>query len=202
MERKKHPTRSQNTKIVIRTVAPRRGAVSCRRRGRLLRVHGQLVSCSSSAMSAFPLEDRVLRTLDTRKLYQQTLEHLLISVCKAHFGNFQRHTSDYSSDNMQQRTIHVWGAALPWRSRTNCAPHHIAQTRIPYQSAAGLFFGTGGEHESLSVDEQCSVRGTLGGRATRKMLRKQDGTNSTFRCQAMFCMSIQPIRSQIRFRHL
>ena len=59
-------------------VAPRRGAVSCRRRGRLLRVVGHVASCSSSAMSACPLERRALRSLATRKLYQQTLAHFLL----------------------------------------------------------------------------------------------------------------------------
>ena len=58
-------------------VASRRGAMSCRRRGRVLRVVGHLVSCSFSAMSASPLEHRVLRTLATRKLCLLTLEHFL-----------------------------------------------------------------------------------------------------------------------------
>ena len=54
-------------------VAPRRGAMSCRRRAQL-RLDGHLMSCSSSATSATLLEHRALRTLATRKLDQQTLE--------------------------------------------------------------------------------------------------------------------------------
>ena len=60
----------------------RRGAMSCRRRDRLLRIVGHLMSCSSSAMSASLLEHSVLRTLATEKFYLQTLEHFLLSVAK------------------------------------------------------------------------------------------------------------------------
>ena len=45
-------------------------------------VVGHLMSCSSSATSASLLEHRVLRTLATRTLYQQTLEHFLTFAAK------------------------------------------------------------------------------------------------------------------------
>ena len=64
-------------------------------------------------MSAFPLEHRVLRSMDTRKLYQQTLEHFLISVSTRNSVFFQRNMDDYSSYSIQQRSLHVWSAALP-----------------------------------------------------------------------------------------
>ena len=52
-----------------------------------------------------------------------------------------------------------------------CSLHHIAQTRLPYQTGGGLLSDTGGEHESQIVDKQCRERGPLGGWATRKLLR-------------------------------
>ena len=45
-------------------------------------VVGHLMSCSSSATSASLVEHRALRTLATRKLLQQTLEHILTFVAK------------------------------------------------------------------------------------------------------------------------
>ena len=90
-----------------------------------------------------------------------------------------------------------------------CSLHHIAQTRLPYQTGGGLFSDTGGEHESQIVDKQCRERGTLGGWATRKLLRMRERTTATFCCQAFFLTkrcrsleSIQPMRSPVRFRHL
>ena len=47
-------------------VAPRPGDMSCRRRGGLFRGVGLVVSCSSSAMSACPLERSAFRSLATR----------------------------------------------------------------------------------------------------------------------------------------
>ena len=74
---------------------------------------------------------------------------------------------------------------------TDCSLHHIAQTRIPYQTGARLFSSTGGEHERQGVDKQCRARGTLSGWATRKMLRMRSICSS----QAMFrkTMSISQV---------
>ena len=53
-----------------------------------------------------------------------------------------------------------------------------------------------------------ALRGTLGGRATRKKLRMREGTVATFCCEPMFfkrCLSLQsihPMRNPERFRHL
>ena len=55
--------------------------MSCRRRARLRQVVGHS-SCSSSATPASLLEHGALRTLATRKLYQQTLEHFLTLVAE------------------------------------------------------------------------------------------------------------------------
>ena len=63
---------------------------------------------------------------------------------------------------------------------TDCSLHHIAKTRLPYQTGGRLFSGTGREHESQSSDKQCEARGTLGWRATRKMLRMREETIATF----------------------
>ena len=67
-----------------------------------------------------------------------------------------------------------------------CSLHHIAQTRLPYQTGGGLVSDTGGEHESQIVDKQCRERGPLGGWATRKLLRMRERTTATFSCQAFF----------------
>ena len=57
-----------------------------------------------------------------------------------------------------------------------------------------MFSGTGGEHESKCVDKQCGLCGTLGGWATRTMLRMRERTTATFRCQAMFCKTMSVSR--------
>ena len=66
----------------LRDGAPRRGAMSRRRRARFCQNVGHLMSCSFSATSATLLEYRALRTLATRKLYQQTPEHFLAFAAK------------------------------------------------------------------------------------------------------------------------
>ena len=81
-------------------VAPRQGA----RQGRLLRVVGHVVSCSPFAMSAFQFEHSVLRTLATRKHYQQTLEHFLIRVAKRILCTLNN-TDGYSSYNFTATPI-------------------------------------------------------------------------------------------------
>ena len=91
----------------------------------------------------------------------------------------------------------------------DCSQHHIAQTRLPYQTGVGLFSGTGGEHESQSVDKHCKVRGTQGAQAERKMLRMREDyicrlslSSNILQNEVDHLESIQPMRSPVRFRHL
>ena len=82
--------------------APRRGAVSVRRRARLRQVVGHLMRCSSSATSASLLEHCALRALAKRKLYQQTLEHFLTCVAKRMLP-ILKDTDGYAAYRIQQR---------------------------------------------------------------------------------------------------
>ena len=61
-------------------VASRRGAVSCRRRAWSRQDIGHLMRCSTSATSTSLLEHSALRTVASRKIVQQTLEHFQTTV--------------------------------------------------------------------------------------------------------------------------
>ena len=68
------------------------------------------------------LLDRAFRALATRKLYQQTLQHFLTVVANRNFVDFGRRTNGCGSDNVQQRSVHVW-SGLSLGQHTDGCPH-------------------------------------------------------------------------------
>ena len=76
------------------------------------------------------------------------------------------------------------------KNRLRATPHRPNQNPVSDWRRAVLWHG--GEHESQSVDKQCTVRGTLGGWATRKMLQMRDRATATFRCQTMPISRVNP----------
>ena len=86
--------------------AQRPGVVSCRRRARLRQVVGHLMSFSSSATSASLLEHHALRTLATRRLYQQALEHFLTFVAKRSLPILEDTQMDTALTHPTSRTLH------------------------------------------------------------------------------------------------
>ena len=94
-----------------------------RRRARLRQAVGHLMSCWSSATSASLIEHCALRTLATRKLYQQTLEHFMTFLsCQTKFAQSGGHADGYRSHSLQQQSIHVRGAASLGQHTDGC-PH-------------------------------------------------------------------------------